>query len=111
MKRITAYPSFGRHLLKGAAVLVLAASALVPLAAHAEPNSGPSGVPGKSCAVENSDGTVQQVPIGTRIGLAYCGQDGDWHFGWLVDALAVRQPTGPKVPVISAPVGAIAGSA
>jgi hypothetical protein len=28
------------------------------------------------------------VPTGTCMGLSYCGGDGEWHFGWLVDARA-----------------------
>jgi hypothetical protein len=78
----------------GAAVLALAGAALVPLSAHAEDN-GPTGVPGKSCPIVNSDGTVEQVPVGTHAGILYCGQDGNWHIGWLVDGRQFQQPTHP----------------
>lgn len=64
--------------------------------ASAEDN-GPAGVPGKSCAIE-VDGVVKQVPVGSRVGLFYCGRDGDWHVGWLVDEIV--QPKPPKKPPV-----------
>lgn len=88
--------AYKRQLIAGAVALVVAGSAFMPLAAHAQDNSGPNGVPGQSCAVEIVDGNgntigYKQVPVGTRYGLIYCGQDGNWHFGWLTNAV-VRAP-------------------
>jgi hypothetical protein len=111
MKPVLSFPSLKRRLLTGTAVLALAGTALVPLAAHAEPNDGASGVPGRSCHVEYSDGSIHQVPVGTRFGLLYCGQDGNWHVGWLVDAIRVAQPTSPTLPIISATAGQVGGVA
>ena len=48
-------------------------------------------VPGK-CAVVDEHGNVSYVPKGTHAGILYCGADGDWHIGWLVDA-APKPPT------------------
>jgi hypothetical protein len=58
--------------------------------AFAEDNIPPL-VPGK-CAVVDEHGNVSYVAKGTHVGLLYCGADGDWHIGWLVDA-AAKPPT------------------
>ena len=77
----------------GAAAAALAVSTGVATTASAEPigPNGPASKPGH-CAVVNTDSngneTVSYVPTGTRMGLSYCGSDGEWHFGWLVDARA-----------------------
>lgn len=88
------------------AVATLALVAMPVVGALAQPASaadnGPAGVPGKSCAVEDSNGKVTQVPVGTRYGLLYCGRDGEWHVGWLVDEI-VQPPTPPKTPSVVAP--------
>jgi hypothetical protein len=82
----------------GAAAAALAVSTGVAATASAEPigPNGPASKPGY-CAVVNTDSngneTVEYVPTGTRMGLSYCGSDGEWHFGWLVDARATD--TGP----------------
>jgi hypothetical protein len=39
----------------------------------------------RGCAVENENGSISLVGVGTRIGLFVCGSDSDWHFGWLVN--------------------------
>jgi hypothetical protein len=64
--------------------------------AFAEDNIPPL-VPGK-CAVVDEHGNVSYVSKGTRVGLLYCGADGDWHIGWLVDGIA-KPPTHGKSPV------------
>src|SRR6185437_15173418 len=96
--QVTRFSTFPRRLLAAGLALTVVGALLAPGGAHAQDN-GPTGVPGISCAIEVSDGngnvTVQQVPVGTRVGLAYCGQDGDWHIGWLVDGLQVTPPTHP----------------
>jgi hypothetical protein len=82
----------------GAALVALAVSTGVAATASAEPigPNGPAKKPGY-CAVVNTDSngneTVAYVPTGTRSGLTYCGSDGEWHLGWLVDGRAVA-PTG-----------------
>jgi hypothetical protein len=82
----------------GAAAAVLAVSTGVAATASAEPigPNGPASKPGY-CAVVNTDSngneTVSYVPTGSRVGLSYCGADGEWHLGWLVDGRAVA-PTG-----------------
>ena len=92
--------SLKQRVIAGAVGLAVVGSVLAPIGAHAQDN-GPSGVPGKSCAVENENGTVTQVPVGTRVGLAYCGRDGEWHMGWLVDELTVGPSGGSHVPPVS----------
>ena len=37
-----------------------------------------------SCDVEDENGNTSQVPEGTRVGLFYCGSDGNWHFGTVI---------------------------
>jgi hypothetical protein len=82
----------------GAAAAALALSAGVASAEPIGPN-GPAKKPGY-CAVVNTDSngneTVTYVPTGTRSGLSYCGSDGEWHFGWLVDGLVKSPGGGPK---------------
>ena len=52
---------------------------LVAGPASAQPRNGTKPA---SCTVEDSGtGQTSQVPEGTRIGLFYCGSDGEWHFG------------------------------
>lgn len=58
-----------------------------------------------TCTVENADGTTSQVPEGTRYGMFFCGTDGEWHFGWLVDAITVSPTTTLKVNAAKATVG------
>jgi hypothetical protein len=83
----------------GATVAALAVSTSVAATASAEPigPNGPAKKPGY-CAVVNTDSngneTVTYVPTGTRSGLSYCGADGEWHFGWLVDGLVAQPPSG-----------------
>jgi hypothetical protein len=101
--QVTRFSTFPRRLLAAGIALTVVGALLAPGGAHAQDND-PTGVPGTSCAIEVSDGngnvTVQQVPVGTHVGLLYCGQDGDWHLGWLVDG---RQVTPPTHPVLSPP--------
>jgi len=39
----------------------------------------------KGCLIEN-DGKLETVAVGSKIGLFTCGSDGEWHFGWLINA-------------------------
>lgn len=97
----------------GALAALLSVSLSAAAAASAEPigPGGPASKPGH-CPVVSTDSngneTVEYVPTGTRMGLSYCGSDGEWHFGWLVDARAADtgSPTtggtkGPKPGVVN----------
>ncbi|TMK40685.1 MAG: hypothetical protein E6G56_07290 [Actinobacteria bacterium] len=82
------------------AALAIAAVGLALLAAgpaSAQPAGGPTGS-SKGYPVEDEHGNVFYVKAGTRFGLFVCGADGEWHFGWLVNARVVPSggaPTGP----------------
>jgi hypothetical protein len=77
--------------------------------ASAEP-IGPNGPAPKAghCPVVNTDSngneTVEYVPTGTRYGLMFCGSDGEWHTGWLVDDVAIQEPTPPTGGTTRPPV-------
>jgi hypothetical protein len=76
-------------LQKMLATLAIAAIALAFVAAgtaHADSKNGTGGSTG--CQIEN-DGHVETVPVGSKVGLFTCGQDGEWHFGWLINAAKV----------------------
>ena len=64
----------------GAALALSAGAGLLAGSAAYAVDNGPAGRPGESCPVEDADGTVTQVPIGTTIGPLRCGADGEWHF-------------------------------
>jgi hypothetical protein len=65
--------------------------------AQADPKSGTGTA--KGCPVENN-GTLGTVAVGTRIGLFVCGEDGEWHFGWLITGISA--PHKSKVRPIGA---------
>lgn len=84
----------------GATAVTLAAAG----PAHAQPIGNGSGSQG--CQVEDANGTVTYVPVGTQVGLFHCGSDGEWHFGWLVNAVAppeqnLRAVSPPRVSVVA----------
>lgn len=73
---------------------VVGVLAIASPAAASKPRSGSTPA---SCDVEDSvTGKISQVTEGTQAGLMYCGADGQWHFGWAVNA---RVDTTPKPPV------------
>lgn len=87
--------------------LAIATSALAGTAS-AEP-IGPDGPAPKAghCAIvhhdEEGNEWVEYVPTGTRNGyLGYCGRDGEWHAGLLIDERS-NEPTGggPTKPPIT----------
>jgi hypothetical protein len=88
-----------------AVVMVIAALSVAIAAgpASADIKSGPPAA--KGCPVEDANGNTYTVAVGTRVGLFYCGSDGEWHFGWLVNGrVAPPQPvitTAGTVPVAS----------
>ncbi|MHB8235215.1 MAG: hypothetical protein ACYDHT_11245 [Solirubrobacteraceae bacterium] len=82
--------------------LAVGAVALAFLAAgnaHADTKKGNGGSTG--CQIEN-DGHVETVPVGTKVGLFTCGQDGEWHFGWLINA--IKAPSKALSPSSSTPL-------
>lgn len=65
-----------------ASVPLIGMVGLVAGPASAQPRNGSTPA---SCPVEDSGtGQTTQVPEGTRVGLFYCGSDGEWHFGTVV---------------------------
>jgi hypothetical protein len=84
------------------AVLAIGMVALAFVAtgsAHADSKKGTGGSSG--CQIEN-DGKVETVPVGTKVGLFTCGQDGEWHFGWLINA--IKAPSKALNPGSSTPL-------
>jgi hypothetical protein len=78
-----------RLLRRASAMVAIAAVGMALIAAgpaHADIKQGDG--PAKGCPVENSDGTTTTVEVGTRIGLFVCGEDGEWHFGWLITGVS-----------------------
>lgn len=77
------------------AALTLAALPVVGLlggagAAEARPIKGTPTAP-QGCPIVHHDSNgnvvrVEYVPAGTSAGLFTCGSDGEWHFGWAVNA-------------------------
>ncbi|MEZ5407648.1 MAG: hypothetical protein R2761_06460 [Acidimicrobiales bacterium] len=59
-----------------------------------------------SCDVEDENGGVSQVPEGTRVGLFYCGSDGEWHFGTVI----LDHAAASLDPVTPAPTGGPRGT-
>jgi hypothetical protein len=37
---------------------------------------------------DGNDGKLETVAVGSKIGLFTCGSDGEWHFGWLINAVS-----------------------
>lgn len=71
------------------------ATTLAAPAANADRKQGSTQA--KGCDVYNEvTGKTEQVPVGTKVGLFTCGSDGEWHFGWLVNAGRVSQPRPPR---------------
>jgi len=88
------------HKMLAALAIGMVALAFVATgSAHADSKKGTGGSSG--CQIEN-DGKVETVPVGTKIGLFTCGQDGEWHFGWLINA--IKAPSKSLNPGGSAPL-------
>src|SRR5262249_34112433 len=91
--------SITRKLMTRTAIWLTAPGAVVGIAAAPARAPEPRhGRPPATCDVE-SNGHIVQVPEGTRYGLFYCGDDGNWHFGLLNlnwKAVAAPTPTSPK---------------
>lgn len=80
-----------------AALLGIVAIAMTLAAPAANADRKQGGTEAKGCDVYNENtGKTEQVPVGTKVGLFTCGSDGEWHFGWLVNAGRVSQPRPPR---------------
>jgi hypothetical protein len=83
-----------------AAAGTLAAALVAAGPAVAQPK-GP--ITAKGCPVEDANGTTSTVAVGTRIGLFVCGSDGEWHFGWLINARTTAPPPHPGLQPVNPP--------
>ena len=88
--------SIGRRIGALAAIAAIGTTFLAATpAANADRKQGSGGTTG--CQIYNEDtGKTETVPVGTKVGLFTCGSDGEWHFGWLVNAGRVSQPRPPR---------------
>jgi len=106
LQNITTTSTIARRTPSILAVALIAAAFIGTGAAQADRKQGTGGATG--CQIEN-DGKVETVPVGTKIGLFTCGEDGEWHFGWLINAIGAR-PKGmanPGSPGAGHGVGAV----
>jgi len=92
------FTSMSRKVLAGGAVGVAAVAFAFAGPAHADIKQGNGGA--KGCQIEN-DGKIETVPVGTKVGLFTCGEDGEWHFGWLINAISA--PKAKANPVTTGP--------
>jgi hypothetical protein len=98
----------------GAIVGLLLALAALSLSgartAHAQVAGGGSGR-SAGCPVVDGDGNVVgHAEVGTRVGLFYCGSDGDWHFGWFTSAAPLpplRAPAPPSATITAVSSGVL----
>jgi hypothetical protein len=91
---------FGR----AAALVAVAVVGLVLIAAGPASAQPKGGIAAKGCPVEDANGNTYTVPVGTRVGLFFCGSDGEWHFGWLVNARAAQPQPQPQPGITTAGV-------
>ena len=89
----------GRRIGTLAAIAAIGTTSLAATpVANADRKQGSGGTNG--CEIYNEDtGKTETVPAGTKVGLFTCGSDGEWHFGWLVNAApkrSVAPVTSPK---------------
>ena len=77
--------SISRKVLATAAIGAVAVAFIGASPARADTKQGTGGT--KGCLIEN-DGKLETVPVGSKVGLFTCGEDGEWHFGWLINAVS-----------------------
>ncbi len=94
------------RLALGLAPLAVIGLAAAPAGAQ-KPRSGSTPA---SCDVEDENGNVSQVPEGSRVGLFYCGSDGEWHFGTVIlDHQATISPGTTTTPTTGGTKGTVTG--
>ncbi len=99
------FTSISRKVLATAAIGAAAVAFIGATPAHAAIKQGNGGAAG--CQIEN-DGKIETVPVGTKIGLFTCGEDGEWHFGWLINSISgakvkANASTGGATHTVGAP--------
>lgn len=82
---ITTASKLVRKVLAAVALGAVAMALVAAGPAHADTKQG-SGT-AKGCLIEN-DGKLETVAVGSKVGLFTCGSDGEWHFGWLINAIS-----------------------
>jgi hypothetical protein len=75
-----------RELAAAVAIGAVAMAFIAAGPAHADTKKGTGTA--KGCLIEN-DGKLETVAVGSKVGLFTCGSDGEWHFGWLINAISV----------------------
>jgi hypothetical protein len=71
-----------RSTLAAMVATFVVALALMPAGAADARSKGSSSKPRGCPVVDENDNVVEYVEVGTRVGLMFCGADGEWHFGW-----------------------------
>jgi hypothetical protein len=79
------FTNISRKLIAAAAIGAAAVAFVGATPAHADTKQGNGGT--KGCLIEN-DGKLETVPVGSKVGLFTCGEDGEWHFGWLINSIS-----------------------
>jgi hypothetical protein len=79
------FTNISRKLIASAAIGAAAVAFVGAAPAHADTKQGNGGT--KGCLIEN-DGKLETVPVGSKVGLFTCGEDGEWHFGWLINSIS-----------------------
>ncbi len=79
-----------RSVYAAIAISIVAVALIATSPAHADTKKGTGTTSG--CQIEN-DGRIETVPVGSKIGLFTCGSDGEWHFGWLINAISAPHKT------------------
>jgi hypothetical protein len=99
------FTSMSRKVLAAAAIGAAAVAFIGATPAHAAIKQGNGAAAG--CQIEN-DGKIETVPVGTKVGLFTCGEDGEWHFGWLINSISgakvkANASTGGATHTVGAP--------
>jgi hypothetical protein len=79
------------RLITLAAIAAAGLALLTAATAHADTKQGGGGG-GKGCPVEDENGNVTYVPAGSHYLLFTCGEDGEWHGGWLITGTKAQLP-------------------
>lgn len=94
---VTTASTLVRKMFAAVAIGAVATTLLAAGTAQAQPkDTGPA----KGCLIENN-GKLETVPVGSKVGLFTCGSDGEWHFGWLINAISAPPQHKTLKPVVS----------